>query len=109
MAIKRLARTEAAGLVRKCLQTGRRVIPGSHFRKELEKEGLTLPDALHVLRTGQIYDEPEPDPKTGEWKYRIEGKEVDGKSLAIVFCFKEFDEVDTVFLITVFLTRQREK
>jgi hypothetical protein len=71
----------------------------------LEKEGRTLPDALHVLRTGLIYDEPEPDPKTGEWKYRIEGKEVDGRVLKIVFCFKDFDEIDTAYLITVFSHR----
>ncbi|HEY4816728.1 MAG TPA: DUF4258 domain-containing protein [Candidatus Acidoferrum sp.] len=105
MSIKRLSRTEAAGLVRKCLESGRRVIPGGHFRDELAKEGLTLPDALHVLRTGRIYDEPEEDIKTGEWKYRIEGREVDGRVLKIVFCFKDFDEIDTAYLITVFSHR----
>lgn len=102
MTVKRLSRAEAAELVRKCLQTGRRVIPGKHFRDELEDEGLTLDDALWVLRTGQILNEPEPDIKTGEWKYRIEGKEVDGRTLKIVFCFKDFDEIDTAYLITVF-------
>lgn len=103
--IRRLSRPEAAELVRKCLQPGRRVIPGKHFREELENEGLTLPDALHVLRTGRIYDEPEQDIKTGDWKYRIEGKEVDGRTLKIVFCFKDFGGVDTAYLITVFASR----
>jgi hypothetical protein len=76
-----------------------KIIPGRHFRDELAKENLIFADALRVLKTGQIYDEPEPDPKTGDWKYRVEGQEIDGKWLAIVFCFKA---LDTVFLITVF-------
>lgn len=92
-------------MARKCLQPGRRVIPGKHFRDELENEGLTLSDALHVLRTGRIYDEPEQDIKTGDWKYRIEGKEVDGRTLKIVFCFKDFDGIDAAYLITVFVSR----
>ncbi|HWZ55059.1 MAG TPA: DUF4258 domain-containing protein [Verrucomicrobiae bacterium] len=81
-----------------------KVILGRHFRDELANEGLFFADALRVLKTGQIYDEPEPDPKTGDWKYRVEGREVDGKWLAIVFCFKA---VDTAFLITVFSVKTR--
>jgi hypothetical protein len=92
-------------LVRKCLQPGRRVIPGKHFRDELENEGLTLSDALHVLGTGRIYGEPEQDIKTGDWKYRIEGKEVDGRALKIVFCFKDYDGIDAAYLIIVFVSR----
>jgi len=60
---------------------------------------------LHVLKNGRIYDEPEQDIKTGDWKYRIEGKEVDGRTLKIVFCFKDFGGVDTAYLITVFAGR----
>ena len=48
---------------------------------------------------GRIFDAPEPDIKTGEWKYRIEGHEPGGKWLAIVFSFKT---VERAFLITVF-------
>ena len=75
------------------------VIPGKHFREELTKEGLTIPDAWHVLRTGCIYNPPECDVKTGEWKYNVEGHTPDGTWLAVVLCFKE---VNKVFLITVF-------
>jgi len=53
-----------------------------------------------------IFHEPEPDTKTGDWKYRVEGTEVDGKWLAIVFCFKT---EDTAFLITVFSVEARGK
>lgn len=98
MAVERLSRPEAVKLLRECIRVGK-VIPGKHFRDELAAEGLIFPDALRVLKTGQIYGEPECDPKTGDWKYRVEAREVDGKYLAIVFCFKA---TDTAFLITVF-------
>jgi hypothetical protein len=94
----RLGRPQAVALLRKCVQTGT-VILGRHFRDELANEGLIFPDAQGVLEAGQISDEPEPDIKTGEWKYRIEGREPDGKRLAIVFCFKG---ADSAFLITIF-------
>ena len=80
------------------------IIAGRHFRDELEIEGLDLQDAVRVLKTRNIFHEPEPDTKTGDWKYRVEGTEVDGKRLAIVFCFKT---EDTAFLITVFSVEAR--
>lgn len=105
VAVERLSRQEAVKLLRECVRIGK-IIPGKHFRDELAKEGLIFPDALRVLKTGQIYKEPEPDPKTGEWKYRVEGREVDGKWLAIVFCFKA---TDTAFLITLFSVEVKGK
>jgi hypothetical protein len=102
MPLKRLARAEAVALVRRCLTAGR-VIPGKHFRDELENEGLGILDAHNVLRLGNIYAEPEPDIRTGDWKYRMEGADLEGKPLAVVFCFR--DEV-TGFLITAFSIRR---
>ena len=67
MAVERLSRLEAVKLLRECLRTGK-IIPGTHFREELAKEGLILPDALRVLRTGNIFQEPECDAKTADWK-----------------------------------------
>lgn len=82
-----------------CLGAKGSVIPGKHFRDELAKEELSMLDAWHVLRSGLIFDAPEVDIKTGEWKYRIEGRVPDGKTIGIVFSFKQ---VDMAFLITVF-------
>lgn len=69
-----LSSQEAEDLIRYCLEDGE-IIPGRHFRDELVQEGLAFEDALTVLRTGRIHDPPEPDIKTGEWKYRVEGHE----------------------------------
>ena len=93
-----LSRAEARLLVQHCLEQGA-VIFSRHFRDELAKEQLEITDAQRVLKHGHIYTEPEPDIKTGEWKYRIEGLTVDSHELRIVFCFKA---IDMCLLITVF-------
>jgi len=102
MPVRCLTRAEAVDRVRYCLAAGR-VIPGKHFREELANEGLDILDAHHVLKTGNIFQEPEPDIRSGDWKYRMEGNDLEGKPLAVVFCFK--DE-RTGFLITVFGIRR---
>lgn len=98
MALNAVALSLAVDMLRDCLAGGN-VIPGKHFLEELAKEGLTIPDAWQVLRTGCIFKPPECDIRTGEWKYTIEGYAPDEIKLAIVFSFKE---IDTTYLITVF-------
>jgi hypothetical protein len=90
---------EAQDLLHFCLEGGGEIISGKHFRDELMAEGLTFEDAWVVLKTGLIYDPPEPDIRTGEVKYRVEGYEPDGKWIAIVFSFKALTRA---FLITIF-------
>lgn len=105
MSVERKSRPEAVKLLRECLGAGK-VRPGRHFRDELADEALDFLSALAVLKAGRIYEEPEPDIKTGDWKYRVEGHEPDGKWLAIVFCF---EAEDAALLITVYSVRSREK
>jgi hypothetical protein len=98
LGVREFSKSEAIELVRRCLLDGA-VIQSRHFRDELRNENLVFSDALHVLECGCIYAPSEQDIKTGEWKYRIEGREPDGLWIAVVFCFKA---EDTTFLITVF-------
>ena len=98
MAINAVALNLALDMLRDCLAEGN-VIPGKHFLEELANEGLTLPDAWQVLRTGCIFKPPELDIRSGEWKYTIEGYAPGATKLGIVFSFKE---IDTTYLITVF-------
>lgn len=100
-----MSRIDAMTLLHQCLEEGE-VIPGPHFMKAFADEGLTFPDAFTVLKRGSIHDEPEPDIKTGEWKYRVEGHEPDGKWLCIVFSFKT---LDTALLITAWSLEARRK
>jgi hypothetical protein len=96
--LKRMSNSEAVGVLRGCLADGQ-VIPTKHFRDELANEGLDFQDALCVLGKGTIYDPPEPDIKTGEWKYGVQGREPGGKHLKIVLSFRTINQV---LLITVF-------
>src|SRR5258708_39610460 len=89
---------EAVDLLHYCLEDGE-VAFGSHFRQEMTREQVSLEDAWTVLRKGRIYDPPEHDIKSGEYKYRVEGHEPGGKGLAVVFSFKT---VEKAFLITMF-------
>ncbi|MGA2989288.1 MAG: hypothetical protein ABSD88_02350 [Candidatus Korobacteraceae bacterium] len=54
---------------------------------------IDLSDALHVLRHGMIYAEPEFDAKIGQWRFTVQGKTVDSNELSIVFTFVEIDGV----------------
>lgn len=95
---QRLSKQEAQDLLRHCLEQGI-VEPHPHFLKALSDEGLDLPDAWHVLRSGVVYDEPEFNVRFQQWRYSVEGREPGGKWLKIVFCF---EEEDSTLLITVF-------
>ena len=99
----RLSRTDAQKKLRFCLDRGT-VEQHPHFKKALHDDGLDYVSALPILKTGCIYDEPEFDPRFQQWRYKIEGREVDGRWLAIVFCFPE--PSDTL-LITAFVVKNR--
>jgi hypothetical protein len=101
----RLEIQEAQDLLRHCLESGE-VVPGRHFRDELEKEAVSMVDAWAVLKAGRIYNPPEFHTGCQEWNYRIEGHEPGGKWLAIIFSFKA---VDRTFLVTVFSVESKKK
>jgi hypothetical protein len=76
--------------LRACLEQDRyRLHPGVWRRlRELQ---IDLNDALHVLRHGLISEEPQFEPKSGQWRFTVEGETVDQKELRIVFSFVEID------------------
>ena len=105
MAVGFLKRQEARDLLRHCLEKGE-VVPTKHFRDELAKESITFEDAWIVLRSGSIYDEPEQEIRTGDWKYRVQGYEPGGKWMAIVLTFRS---TERAFLVTIFSIESRSR
>jgi hypothetical protein len=105
MAAGCLKRQEALDLLRHCLEEGE-VVPARHFRDELANESISFADVWAVLRSGAIYDEPEQDIRTGEWKYRVEGYEPGGEWMAVVLTFKTRERA---FLVTVFSIQSRRR
>ena len=94
----RLSKLDATKAIRDCVETGR-VRLTRHFRDELMMEELTVGAALHVIQHGYVFKEPEYDVKFGQWRYRMEGTEPDGKYVGIVFAFEETKDG---VLITIF-------
>lgn len=68
----------------------------SHFKQRMALRKITMQDVIYVLRTGAIFAEPELDTKINQWKYKVEGKTIDGAALAIVVAL----EADKNILIT---------
>ncbi|PYP87542.1 MAG: hypothetical protein DMG65_17360 [Candidatus Angelobacter sp. Gp1-AA117] len=96
---RRLSKQEAQKLLRYCAENGV-VEPHPHFLSALRDDGLDLLDAMPVLKSGIVYDEPEFDVRFRQWRYKVEGKESGGRWLMIVFTFRADDET---LLITAYL------
>ncbi|HZQ46870.1 MAG TPA: DUF4258 domain-containing protein [Verrucomicrobiae bacterium] len=95
---KRPSRQDAQGLLRRCLDHGI-VESHPHCLRALKDDGLDLIDALPILRTGIIYDEPEFDVRFQHWRYKVEGNAPNGAWMVIVFTFRTNDEI---LLITAY-------
>lgn len=95
----------ARAQLQRCLTDGR-IQPTRHFREELAKEELSFEDVWVVLRSGNIYTQAEQDINTGEWKYRVEGSEPNGRWLVAVVSFKA---ADLACLITVSCDEARRR
>lgn len=59
-----------------------------------------MQDVEHVLAKGEIFREPEWDGKHGDWKYVVEGTDLEGEKLRAVTVF--FDVNMTLYIVTVF-------
>lgn len=66
-----LKATEARKLIRRLLDEGRFVSPGtrSHARREMDKDELSDLDAVNVLRGGAVR---EAEWENGSWRHRVE-------------------------------------
>lgn len=97
----RLSKQRAQALLRHCLEHGI-VEPHPHFISAMREDGLALIDVMPVLKSGIVYDEPEFSVRFQDWRYKVEGNEVGGKRVAIVFTFLDAEEV---LLITGFVKK----
>jgi len=79
----RHSKKQAMEIIRRCLREGK-VIYDPHIYKQAKKRQFTVGDVVHVLKTGVIYDEPEPHIRTNLWRYRVCGETVFEKTLTVV-------------------------
>ncbi len=72
-----------------------------HCRHEsMRKRSVSTQDVLHVLEHGQIVQAAEWDAQHQNWKYRVDGMDVDGDDLTAVTVIIQTDF--TVRILTVF-------
>ncbi|HEU4794085.1 MAG TPA: DUF4258 domain-containing protein [Pyrinomonadaceae bacterium] len=57
-------------------------------------------DVEYLLRQGHILREPEWDSNYGDWKYRVEGTDIEGEDLTAITVI--FEEAFSVLVVTVF-------
>jgi hypothetical protein len=62
------------------------------------KRNFTASDVLKVLSTGKLVKSREYDDKYQNWKYRVEGEDVEGEKLTLIFSINR--EEDAIILIT---------
>jgi hypothetical protein len=98
---------DAERLIKEYSESGELILT-IHFRRELEKEDLSITDVQVVIRRGYVFEDekPEYDTARGNWKYRISGTTTDGEYVTIVFCL---NPEGGATLITVFSTRSSRK
>jgi hypothetical protein len=77
------------------------VEPTWHCRAEtMPRRGVEMTDLLHALKTGVILRDPEWDDEYDNWKYRVEGEDIDGEDLRAITVIIEADL--TLLIVTVF-------
>ncbi len=75
----------------------------AHAREQMAARKVETGDTHHVFRTGTIPEQPEFDLVNGNWKYRLEGKDLEGEDLALIISLDAEEDGDlTITLITVF-------
>lgn len=70
-----------------------------HSLDEMAKDGIDLVDAYFVIKAGRVSDMRL---EKGEWRYTVEGKNVDGIKMAFPIVFsteQKLIEIVTAFLI----------
>ncbi len=63
----------------------------THCRRRMRERGVDDLDIVHVLKNGQIVREAEWDSDQYNWKYRVEGKDVEGDELTAITVIFEAD------------------
>ncbi|HLL13843.1 MAG TPA: DUF4258 domain-containing protein [Pyrinomonadaceae bacterium] len=70
-----------------------------HAEEEMDSDGLSIFDVERAILTGRIV-ERQKDAETGEWKYLIKGKSVDGTEMVAV---SKLSPTGKLVIITVYV------
>ena len=91
---------QATSLIKKIVKSGF-IRTTKHAKDRMKERDITNQDILWAFKYGKVIDEPEPDIKTGYWKYKIIGNAIDSDDLKITVVINEKENY--LLVITVFL------
>ena len=94
-----LSPAEAQRKIRLILEEGTIYISG-HCRRRMRTRGVDDLDIAHVLEKGQIIRQAEWEPDHENWKYRVEGTDIEGDELTAITVVFEADL--SLAIVTVF-------
>lgn len=86
---------EALLKARRILNEGA-VILRPHLKDRMKERRFDMQDIIHCFETGRINKSPEWNKNFQCWEYVVDGKDLEGDNLSIVFAFEE----DDLILIT---------
>src|SRR5258708_32815348 len=95
----KLSPAEAKRKIQLILEEGTVDFSG-HCRRRMRERGANDLDIVHVLEEGQIIREAEWDSDYENWKYRVEGADVEGEEITVISVIFEVDL--SLLNITVF-------
>ena len=95
-----LSADEAKEKIRLILAQGKVELSYHCKRDSMPRRSVTLLDIVNTLKTGEIRRAPAWDDEHGDWKYRVEGVDMDGDDLTAITIIIEADF--SLFIATVF-------
>ena len=96
----RLSPREATRKIRLILEDGTIDYSGHCWCVRMPERNVSTLDVEHVLSEGQVIREPEWDVDYWNWKYRVEGTDIEGDELTAITVI--FEQDFSVLVVTVF-------
>ena len=96
----RLSPPEATRRIRSILEEGTIDYSAHCWRKRMPERSVTTLDVEHLLRKGQVIREAEWDSDCCNWRYRVEGTDIEGDELTAITVIVE--QNFSLLVVTVF-------
>jgi hypothetical protein len=91
---------EAKGIILLILEQGHVEYSHHCLQDSMPKRQVTTLDVVNTLKTGHIVHDPEWDEEHQNWKYRVEGVDLEADELRVITVIFAADL--TLYIITVF-------
>ena len=92
-----MTRSQAMTIIKDAVTNGK-VLVCTHAKERMVERDVEMTDILCVLKNGKILKPPEPNIKTGNLRWRVEGSTIDNKFLKIVVEIED----NGIVVVTVF-------